>query len=478
MEAIWNIIIFNIKIGNGNMKRIILILLLGINFTFAQGELNISKSKMSDLIGANAMSITIGGSFIVNGTFGAAVGERLDQFVTRIFLQAKLEQLSAIRDIDQKQQMETEIEKFSRRDITLKRTSGQILKIDLEKFYLTGDLTQNPYLQNDDVIIFPYYDEDRNFIYVTGAVNNSKKIQFVEGDKLEDAIILAGGLNQGFDNIQKAEISRLDLSGNGEERIEVNISDNPKLQRGDRITIIAEENNRREYKVIVAGEVNRPGNIVITKNSTTLKEVIEKAGGFTDNADLSRAELIRGANVFKSTLFNEEIEAFLMNRMSDIAPEDSTSLIIDNKLRFIRGNGVVNFQNVMDTSSLASKFIVRDYDYIYVPEKLNLVYVFGQVFNPGYVEYKSGEQIDYYLKKAGGKGQNAKDETYLIKGKTRSWIKAEDEIKLNIEPGDYVWVPKEPKRTFSYYLDRTVAISSVITTAATILLLIIQMRKL
>ena len=164
--------------------------------------------------------------------------------------------------------------------------------------------------------------------------------------------------------------------------------------------------------------------------------------------------------------------------MSDIAPEDSTSLIIDNKLRFIRGNGVINFNNVFDTTSLASKFIVRDYDYIYVPERLNLVYVFGQVYNPGYVEYKENEQIDYYLSKAGGRGQNAKEETYLIKGKTRSWTKAEEEVKLNIEPGDYIWVPKEPKRTFSYYLDRTVAISSVVSAVATILLLIIQIPKL
>ena len=460
------------------MKKIIFIFLLSINFLNAQNELNLSKANMNDLINSSGISVTIGGSFIVNGTFSARVGERLDQFITRVFLQAKSEQLSAIRDIGQRQQVEAELEKYSKRDILLKRVSGQNQKIDLEKFYSNGDLTQNPYLNNDDVIIFPYYDEDRNFIYITGAVNNSRKFQFVEGDKLEDAILLAGGINNGYDNIEKAEISRLDSKGDAEQRIVVNISDNPKVERGDRITILADENNRREYKVTVAGEVNRPGNIVITKNSSTLREVIEKASGFTEHADLSRAELIRGANVFKSTFFNEEIETYLMSRMSDIAPEDSTSLIIDNKLRFIRGNGVINFNNVFDTTSLASKFIVRDYDYIYVPERLNLVYVFGQVYNPGYVEYKENEQIDYYLSKAGGRGQNAKEETYLIKGKTRSWTKAEEEVKLNIEPGDYIWVPKEPKRTFSYYLDRTVAISSVVSAVATILLLIIQIPKL
>lgn len=460
------------------MKKVFLILLFlsSINI-FSQTELNLSKSSMSELLSSSGISVTIGGSFIVNGTFSAKVGERLDQFVTRIFLQAKAEQMNAIKDVYQRQILESELTKYSKRDIKIIHSSGQVVKVDLEKFYLTGDLTQNPYLANDDVVIFPFYDEDRNFVYITGAINNSGKFHFVDGDKLSDIILLAGGLNNGFDNITQAEISRLDETGNKEEKIIVNISDDPQLQRGDRITILANENNRREYKVIVAGEVNRPGNIVITKNSTTLYEVIQKAGGFTENADLARAELIRGANVFKSTLFSEEIESFLMTRMADIAPEDSLSLLVDNKLRFIRGNGVINFQNVLDTSSFASKFIVRDYDYIYIPEKLNLVYVFGQVYNPGYVEYKKGEQTNYYISKAGGKGQNAQDETYLIKGKTRSWIKIEEEVKVDIEPGDYIWIPKEQKRTFKYYLDRTVAISSVVSAVATILLLIVQLGK-
>lgn len=460
------------------MKKILLVIISLVYFNiFAQNELNLSKSNMSELLASTGISVTIGGSFIVNGTFSARVGERLDQFVSRIYLQAKSEQMNAIRDVYQRQILENELTQYSKRDITLKHSSGQSIKIDLEKFYLTGDMNQNPYLQNDDVIIFPFYDQDRNFIYITGAVNNQTKFHFVEGDKLSDAILFAGGLNKGYDQIKQAEISRLDETGNSENKIIVDISDDPVLERGDRVTVLANETNRREYKVIVAGEVNRPGNIVITKNSTSLHEVIKKAGGFTDNADLSRAELIRGANVFKSTLFSEEIESFLMTRMSDIAPEDSMSLIIDNKLRFIRGNGVIDFNKISDTSSFASKFIVRDYDYINVPEKLNLVYVFGQVYNPGYVEFKSDEQPEYYINKAGGKGQNAQDETYLIKGKTRSWVKVKDQKKLNVEPGDYIWIPKEPKRTFKYYLDRTVAISSVVSAVATILLLIVQLGK-
>jgi len=425
----------------------------------------------------SAISVTIGGDFIATGTFPAAVGERVDQFVTRIFNAAKTERVGTTANAEQRELVFNKLSDFTRRDLTLKRFNGQLVKVDLEKFRLTGNYTFNPYLQNDDVVMFPFNDKDRNFVFITGAVNNEVKFQFVEGDHLNDALLFAGGINKGFENVHSAEISRLDPTGEKENKIIVSLDDNPLLQRGDRITVIGDESFRREFRVTVAGEVTRPGIIMISKGSTTLKDVIEKAGGFLPSADLSRTELIRGANVFKSTLFSEELDQYLMSRMAEIAPEDSLNLLIDNKLRFIRGNGVIDFTKLTDTSSAASKFSVRNGDYIHVPEKLNLVYIFGQVYNPGYIAFLPEKDVEYYLTKAGGKGQNAKEDVYLIKGKTRSWTKLEKDIPYTIEPGDFIWVPKEPVRTFSFYLDRVMAISSIISALATVLLLVIQFRK-
>jgi len=434
----------------------------------------------------STISVTIGGDFIVTGTFPAVIGERVDQFVTRIFNAAKTERVGTTANAEQRELVFKQLADFTKRDIQVKRVNGQKLTIDIEKYRFTGDYSQNPYLQNDDVILFPFNDRERNFIFITGAINRNSstwgnaqtvKFQFVDGDRLEDAILFAGGLDKGFDRITSAEISRLDATGEKENKFIVNISDNPPLKRGDRITILGDETFRRDFTVTVAGEVSRPGTITISKGSSTLKEVIEKAGGFLPSADLSRAELIRGANVFKSTLFSEELDQFLMNRMAEITQEDSVSLAIDNKLRFIRGNGVLDFSKINDTSSAASKFSVRNGDYIHIPEKLNLVYVFGQVYTPGYIAFLDGKGVDYYISKAGGKGQNAKEDIYLIKGKSRSWTKIEKDVSYTIEPGDFIWLPKEPVRTFSFYLDRVMAISSIVTALATVLLLVIQFKK-
>lgn len=425
----------------------------------------------------STISVTIGGDFIVTGTFPAVIGERVDQFVTRIFNAAKSERVGTTANAEQRELVFKQLADFTKRDIQVKRVNGQKLTIDIEKYRFSGDYSQNPYLQNDDVILFPFNDRERNFIFITGAVNQSTKFQFVEGDKLEDAILFSGGIDKGFEKVTSAEISRLDASGEKETKMIVSISDNPILKRGDRITVIGEETFRRDFSVTVAGEVSRPGTITISKGSSTLKEVIEKAGGFLPSADLSRAELIRGANVFKSTLFSEELDQFLMTRMAEITSDDSISLMIDNKLRFIRGNGVIDFAKISDTSSSASKFSVRSGDYIHVPEKLNLVYVYGHVSNPGYIAFTPDKGVDYYITKAGGKGQNARDEIFLIKGKSRSWIKIEKDVSYAIEPGDFIWLPKEPIRTFSYYLDRVMAISSIVSALATVLLLVIQFKK-
>lgn len=425
----------------------------------------------------NTISVTIGGDFITNGTFPAAIGERVDQFVTRIFNAAKSERVGTTAGAEQREIIFNQLADFTKREIQIKRVNGQTLTIDLEKFRLTGNYSQNPYLQNDDVILFPFNERERNFIFITGAVNRTSKFQFVEGDKLEDALLFAGGVDKGFDKVTSAEISRLDASGEKETKFLVNISDNPVLKRGDRITIIGDETFRRDFTVIVAGEVFRPGTITISKGSTTLNEVIEKAGGFLPTADLSRSELIRGANIFKSTLFSEEFENFLMLRMADINQDDSISFYIDNKLRYIRGNPVLDFSQLVNDSSEANKFLVKNGDYIFIPEKLDLVYVFGHVNKPGYIKYLKGSNYSFYISQAGGVGENPKGDIYLIKGKNRSWTKVDKDVSYTIEPGDFIWLPKEPVRTFSYYLDRVMAISSIVTALATVLLLVIQFKK-
>lgn len=478
------------------MKKIFALLLVAVSAFNLRAQ---PESKLQNNIGSNIiqpLAVTIGGNFIITGTFTAASGERVDHFITTVFTQAQRQVTASLSQLESLEKVKSEIQKYPLRGITLQRANGDRINLDLLKFRLTGDFKNNPYLMNDDVLIFPYYDSEKEIIDISGAVNNPTQFQFIDGDKLSDAILFAGGLNEAYENITKAEISRLDKTGNKEDVITVSIADDFKLQNGDRIRVLADENQKRNYKVLVLGEVTYPGYVYVKKDGTYLKDVIEKVGGFKPNADLSRAEVIRDYNSLDmlkkyqlaqkfrenpTSLLPPDVQLKLkqtkdslaMLRTANLTEEDYPFFQVDNTLRMLKSESLVDFTQLNDTTSDANKFRVKDGDLILVPDKFNYVYVFGQVINNGYVKFSPGKDYKYYINKAGGKTQLARDddEVVIIKGKGKSWI-TEQKEKLNLEPGDFVYVPKDIPRTTWYYIERIGAVTGIVGSVATLLFLL------
>jgi len=454
------------------MKKILFITLCIFISVMAQ-EKNNQQISLTQF----PISVTIGGKFIVNGTFPASITERVDQFVTRIYNLAKENMLSASNDLQAARNISMSIDQeYAMRGIILKNSNGDERMIDLAKFRINGDFKNNPYIKNDDVIIFPALDLERNFVRVIGAVNNPTKFMFMDGDKLSDALVFAQGINKAYEDVTEAVIYRLSYDGSKIDSLKISLKSDILLQRGDRISVIANETRRRDYTVNVIGEVNKPGIIPITDNRTTIAEVIRKAGGFTSQADVSRAELIRGANAFKSIIFSEQLEKLLMYRMSTLIESDSLYFEIDEKLRFQRGSGLIDFTRILDENSSEGNFIIQDYDVIYIPSKVDLVYIYGQVNKPGYLKYTPNESANYYLSLAGGVGETASS-VYIIKGKSRSWILAEDNPETVIQPGDYIWVSKITPRTFWYHVEQASQIAAILGSIATVILLFKTVTK-
>jgi len=440
--------------------------------------------------------VTIGGEFIANGSFRAFVNERVDEFVTRIFNKAKNEMLSSAKTYSDYNKVVRMFGDYALRGIKLVHQDGSKQIIDLKKFRLTADYRYNPYLRDGDVIIFPPLDMERSFIEVEGAVNKPGKFQFIDGDKLSDALLFARGVNESYDDIKYAVIERLSYNGQESRTIRIPVDSlNFVLKRGDRIRIVADETNRRDYKVLVLGEVYRPGYIFISKDNTTLWEVINKAGGFRENADLLNAELIRDpfafANygiysslykdrdrTFRVNLLSTNIDLLLMERMADVDPQDSLNFIADNLLRNLHAIASIDFRDLKNPNSPSSTFIVKDGDVIIIPTKSDMIYVYGQVMTPGYIKYKPGADYKYYIAQAGGLGKRAKEKVYLIKSKSRAWIDMTDgKNNYKIESGDFIWVPRTPYRDFDYYLKRISTYTTIIGNITSLLLLIYQITR-
>ncbi len=443
-----------------------------------------------DMLNVGKISVTIGGTFPINGTFPAFVTDRVDEFVTRMYAEAVDLTLGVISDPEIYRKLKEELANYALRGIKLKRASGEELNVDLQKFRQNGDFSNNPYLKNDDVIIFPTNDLSKNFFSVSGVVNNPGTFLYLEGDKLGDALELVDGINPAYENVDSVEVLKLSYDGQTQSVTTIKIDKEYLIQRGDRLRFIAPETQRRNYAVSVIGEVNIPGTVPITKNSTTLYEVIIACGWFTPEASLKRAR-VYSANSLAILLENQykiklreqpdledpkyrnvilNLELALMSRMSNVTTDDTNYFNLENQLRVLIEGSSLDFRKIDDPNSDIAKYIVQSGDVIIIPAIQNSIYVFGQVLRPGHVTFIEGKDYKYYVNEASGLGELAEDdELMVIKGGSRAWISPHRE-DVTIEEGDYIYVPKQSLRTVrSYILEYSVYLSLLASIAAILL---------
>lgn len=473
------------------MKNFFLVWLILTTLIYSQS----SSSEKNNLLSFSGISVTIGGSFPLTGSFPALMTERVDQFVTRIYNEAVSRSLSNAQDEEMLEKLKKDISQYSLRGIKLKHSSGEEIILDLEKFRLYGDFKNNPYLKNDDVLIFPPFDMDKNFFTIYGAVNRSGKYAFVDGDKLSDAIELARGLNPAYENVKNAQIKRLSYDGLNQESIQVNITDNHNLNRGDQIIILADETQRKDFYVLVLGEVNQPGYIPITKNASKLGEIMKSVKGFTDNASLKRSRIFRGNSItpllerqygikIGDDLLNKNqelvdrivnYEQAMMFRMSNLVEEDKYYFATENQYRVLNEGSAIDFTQVNDEKSEIYNFVLESGDVIVIPPYTKTVYVFGQVSSPGHVKFVENKNFLYYIDQAGGLGEYAEDEIMIIKGDSRNWVTAT--TNTIIEDGDFIFIPKERIKSFQTTINELGGYFSIVGSIATVLLLITQLTK-
>ena len=113
--------------------------------------------------------------------------------------------------------------------------------VDLYALFIDGDMTKDLDLQAEDILYLPT--NEKNKIYVVGAVNEPKYLIYREGMRILDAILECGGFSK-FAKESAVLILRKD-NGN-DTRIKVNVEDlvsdgdlaqNIELARGDYVMV-------------------------------------------------------------------------------------------------------------------------------------------------------------------------------------------------------------------------------------------------
>lgn len=118
---------------------------------------------------------------------------------------------------------------------------GQKVKTDLYRLFTLGDIGQDLLLESNDSLFIPLL-TDRS-VYVLGAVNTPKAIEYREGMKVMEAILESGGFNK-FANQNEVLVRR--KSGANEQSLEVkakklfkdgDLSQNIELKPGDYVLV-------------------------------------------------------------------------------------------------------------------------------------------------------------------------------------------------------------------------------------------------
>ncbi|MFN0158927.1 MAG: polysaccharide biosynthesis/export family protein [Bacteroidota bacterium] len=431
---------------------------------YTQGDMTVT------LLSPRRVVVQIVGSVINEGTYEMSSVERVDQLVTK----GNQPTESQLNDRDFAAKVDWARQSASHRHIVLQRRDGTVHKIDLIKYYATGEGRFNPYLHEGDQVFIPELSPLSRSVGVYGAVVREGTFEFVQGDRLSDILQWSLGATPQASN-GATLLTRLTPDGNSMDSIRINLSDAARdgagdieLRPGDRLIVHADAELRQNYIVAVEGEVRFEGRYPITRGTTRLTEVITSAGGFTETAFLAGATVLRKTPGFNNPDRLEEEQ--LRTMRASLSNQDSGYYVTETAVR-LKGELVsVDFTKLFKEGDASQDVILQPYDEIRIPARTMTIYVFGQVLSPGHVPFVVGEDASHYIERAGGYTQEARSgDVKIIKASTRVWL---DPDETTVEDGDFIWVPREIHYPFSYYITTYAQVASIIGVVATVALLI------
>jgi protein involved in polysaccharide export with SLBB domain len=208
----------------------------------------------------------------------------------------------------------------SYRNIELIRNNKVIKTIDIYKFLINGDQSDNINLLDNDIIRIPVY---KNRVKIEGKVKRPGIFELLPNETFLDLLKYCSDFDEAayksniklIQNTDK-ELKILDLS-ESQYQTYVPVS-------GD-VFKVSTLLNRFENKVSVKGSVFRPDDYALFEGMT-IEDLIQKADGLTEDAFKTRAQLIRE----KEDLTKEIVNIDLTKNNKDFKLRKNDELIISS----------------------------------------------------------------------------------------------------------------------------------------------------
>ncbi|MEC8325643.1 MAG: SLBB domain-containing protein [Pseudomonadota bacterium] len=306
-----------------------------------------------------------------------------------------------------------------------------------------------------------------NIAEISGRVKYPGLYPIPVNGKVSDLINAAGGLIEGA-YLEQAELSRqfmeneylsvnnlaVDLSGilSGDKAADI------PLKGRDYLNIFQIPNWQENISVTLNGEVKLPGKYTIRKGET-LKEVIERAGGFSEFADIDAIVFTRESLRLKEreqiqqlaeSMKKDLITNNLNSENSILGASSATGTGIDKLIDQLSDIEAVG-RLVVDVNAVLNddiNLLLENKDTLYIPSKKQSVNVIGEVFVSTSHLHQESYNVDDYIGLSGGmKDKAATDKVFIIKASGKvvipsknSWF-AVNNKQSQIQPGDTIVVP-------------------------------------
>jgi protein involved in polysaccharide export with SLBB domain len=248
----------------------------------------------------------------------------------------------------------------SMRDIRVIRNSQVIATLDFYEFLMQGSLKNNVVLQDNDVLLIA---PNNSKIIIDGAIKRRAIYESKPGESLEDLIGYGGGFREDA-NRSIVNVYRYEGSVRKVLDIPASLLSSTLIKPGDSV-YIAPVMNFYDNVVFLTGAVRRPGAYSID-DEATVKSLIEKAGGVSDEAFINMAQIIRPRRNQISELISFNLGKVISGEHTDIPLHRNDSLRVDSVAKFQEKHMVRIAGEVVEPGDfiLNKKMMVKDLIYL------------------------------------------------------------------------------------------------------------------
>ena len=255
------------------------------------------------------------------------------------------------------------------RDIKVFRSGRCISTVDIYDYILNGNLSGNVRLTSNDVIVVGPYD---CLVNLTGKVKRPMWYEMKQTESLGTLLKYAGGF---AGDAYEENITVVRKKGGVKRVFSVGEFDRNAFQLCDADSVSVDSTlNRFENTVEVKGAVMRPGYFQIDGDMATVRQLIEKSGGLSEDAMTTRGIIHRRKE-------NRSLEVISFNTAALLAHE-------------------------------VADITLKNEDVVFIPshkdqEEERVLVINGEVIYPGTYEYAEGTTIEDLILQAGGMKDNA-----------------------------------------------------------------------